>query len=69
MSPATLSGRCIAVTRPRAQCEALAAGIEHVLARGEAEKAEAGEAGRAWAATFTWDTIGAELRSRLDALG
>ncbi|MCB1908314.1 MAG: uroporphyrinogen-III synthase [Rhodocyclaceae bacterium] len=27
MSPATLSGRCIAVTRPRAQCEALAAGI------------------------------------------
>lgn len=48
---------------------ALAAGIEHVLARADAEKAEAAAAGRAWAATFTWDTIGAELRARLDELG
>jgi len=48
---------------------ALAAGIERVLARTPAAKAAAAEAGRAWAATFTWDTIGESLHRHITATG
>jgi len=44
---------------------ALAAGIELVLARSDTDKAAAADAGRAWAATFTWDTIGESLHHHL----
>lgn len=49
--------------------EALADGIVATLERTDGEKHSQADAGRVWAETFTWDTIGAELRARLDALG
>lgn len=47
---------------------ALAVGIERVLARSPEQKAAEQAEGRRWAARYTWDTIGEELRSALDSL-
>lgn len=46
----------------------LAAGIERLMARDAEQKQADRVAGRAWAAGFTWDTLGLELASRVDRL-
>lgn len=51
-----------------ADWRSLADGIERLLARTPDEKAAGAEAGRAWAAGFTWDTLGQVLAHQLDRL-
>ena len=51
-----------------ADWRSMAGGIERLLARTPAKEAEDADAGRTWAARFTWDTLGGELADRLDRL-
>lgn len=46
--------------------EAIRAGVERLLARPADEKDLDARAGRAWAAGFTWDTLGSELERRIE---
>ena len=46
----------------------LARGITEMVQRPDDVKHQATEAGRQWAATFTWDTIGEVLRTNLEAI-
>lgn len=51
-----------------ADWRSLGAGLERMLNRSAEHKEAAAAHGRAWASRFTWDTIGAALQERIDAV-